>query len=131
MGMLERLLALLGISRQRDEWLSDDDLKPYGEEGQTSKSSPQRAALVFCRGVICVERREDLAEALHNGQIIIVDLRNVDKGEGQSALDFICGVAYAMRGVVMRIAPAVFLATPDRNLVELWEEEKGVAHNHE
>jgi len=129
--MLERLLALLGISRQRDEWLSDDDLKPYGEEGQTSKSSSQRAAVVFCRGVICVERREDLAEALHNGQIIIVDLRNVDKGEGQSALDFICGVAYAMRGVVMRVAPAVFLATPDRNLVELWEEEKGVAHNHE
>jgi len=31
----------------------------------------------------------------------------------------------------MRIAAAVFLATPDRNLVELWEEEKGVAHNHE
>jgi len=45
--MLERLLALLGISRQRDEWLSDDDLKPYGEEGQTSKSSPSEPLWCF------------------------------------------------------------------------------------
>jgi cell division inhibitor SepF len=42
-----------------------------------------------------------------------------------------CGVAYAMRGVVMRIAPAVFLATPKRNLVDLWEEERVEAKDHE
>jgi cell division inhibitor SepF len=61
----------------------------------------------------------------------VIDLKGVEKAEGQSALDFICGVAYAMRGVVMRIAPAVFLATPKRNLVDLWEEERVEAKDHE
>jgi len=31
----------------------------------------------------------------------------------------------------MRIAPAVFLATPKRNLVDLWEEERVEAKDHE
>ena len=76
-----------------------------------------------------LERRERIAEALHRGMLIVVDLRKVDREVGQSALDFICGVAYATKGAVMRIAPGVFLAMPDQSLVEEWHrdeaEEKG------
>jgi len=129
--MLERLLALLGITVQKEENLQEEGLESYEDVDRIPQSRAKQAALVFCKGYMCAERREDLAEALHNGKIIIVDLRNVDKAEGQSTLDFICGVAYAMRGVVMRIAPAVFLASPNRSLIDLWEEEKEVAQNHE
>ncbi|HHZ05162.1 MULTISPECIES: cell division protein SepF [Acetomicrobium] len=126
--MLERFLALLGISEQKDEDLFEEE---SGEEGGASGSQYGEVTLIYCKGSKCVERREDLAEALHGGKIVVIDLKGVEKAEGQSALDFICGVAYAMRGVVMRIAPAVFLATPKRNLVDLWEEERVEAKDHE
>ena len=63
--MLERFLALLGISEQKDEDLLEEELE---EEGRASGSQYGEVALIYCKGSKCVERREDLAEALHGGR---------------------------------------------------------------
>ncbi len=127
--MFEKLLVKLGILEEIMEEYEVEDEEPRLEQRRrVLDMAPPDAVLAIVRGFLCVEQRERIAEALHQGMIIVVDLRKVDREIGQSALDFICGVAYATKGAVMRIAPGVFLAMPDQGLVEEWcsdDEKKG------
>ncbi len=130
--MFEKLLVKLGILEEIiEEYDVEDEEAHLERRRRVLDPVPPDTVLAIVRGTLCVEQRERIAEALHQGMLIIVDLRKVDREVGQSALDFICGVAYATKGAVMRIASGVFLAMPDQSLVEEWrsedDEEKG--HN--
>jgi len=123
--VFEKLLVKLGILEEIiEEYDVEDDEVHLERRRRVLDPVPPDAVLSIVRGSLCVEQRERIAEALHQGMLIIVDLRKVDRDVGQSALDFICGVAYATKGAVMRIAPWVFLAIPDQSLVEEWHSEE-------
>ncbi len=123
--MFEKLLVKLGILEEIiEEYDVEDDEAHLERRQRVLNPAPPDAVMAIVRGSLCVEQRERIAEALHQGMLIIVDLRKVDRDVGQSALDFICGVAYATKGAVMRIAPGVFLAIPDQSLVEEWHNEE-------
>lgn len=131
--MFERLMAILGLAEYDydEEGMtgSPDSPSVQAEEdleerqSRVLKTPPVQAQVVLCRGNLCLDRREELGEALHKGQMVIVDLRNMDRDVGQSVLDFLCGVAFAMRGDVARISPGVFVASPRKGIVEEWKEE--------
>lgn len=121
--MFERLLAKLGILEEVDEEYEVDEEHLKERKRRVLEPPPPETALVVVRGMQCVHRREQIAEMLHQGKLILVDLRLVERGMGQSALDFICGVAYGTKGAVMRVVPGVFLAMTDRALVEEWSEQ--------
>ncbi len=67
--------------------------------------------------------KEELAESIREGKMLLVDLRGMEKEPGQSLLDFLCGVAFANRGVVTRVAGGIFVAAPRKTMIEEWEEE--------
>lgn len=124
--MFEKLLVKLGILEEiiEEEYDMEDNEAQLERRQRVLNPAPPDAVLAIVRGHLCVEQRERMAEALHQGMLIIVDLRKVDRDVGQGALDFICGVAYATKGAVMRIAAGVFLAMPDQSLVEEWHNEE-------
>jgi len=126
--MFERILSLLGLepSEEAEDAETGDDARELEErKTRVLTPPPARADVIVCRGAACVGRKEDLAEVLHAGQMVIVDLRGMERDDGQSVLDFLCGVAFSMRGNVVRIAQAVFLAIPKKTMIEEWEEKTG------
>ena len=66
-----------------------------------------------------------IGREIRNGliRVDVVDLRDFDRDSGQSLLDFLCGVAFALRGSVVRAAPGLFLVSPRRGWVENWVPE--------
>ncbi len=121
--MLERLMALLGLvdpaAGGEDEAATD-----IGErEERVLKAAPGNSAILLVPGPEGARRKEELAEALRKGKMLLVDLRGTERNVGQSLLDFLCGVAFANRGTVVRVAGGVFLASPRKSMIEEWEEE--------
>ena len=128
--MLERLMALLGlVDPGGDEFSEDgeDYLRPDLEQREERVLRPAagEADLILLRGSTGPDRKEELAEALRKGKMLLVDLRGMEREPGQSLLDFLCGVAYANRGAVTRVAGGIFLAAPRKTMIEEWEEEYG------
>lgn len=125
--MLERLMTFLGLVDPAAEEEEDavDAVELETREARILKPVPESAALLIARGLEGVRRKEELALALRNGKLLLVDLRGLDREEGQSLLDFLCGVAFANRGAVLRAAGGVFLAAPRKSMIEEWEEEDG------
>lgn len=122
--MLRAFLELLGLVEAEDTELEEEYFQDEQEERkQRFMSSPVgQASVVICRQDKCLLYREELAQALRSGQVIIADLRKMEKEEGQGILDFLCGVAYTIHGSVSRLCPGVFIVSPRRTLVEEWEE---------
>ena len=94
-------------------------------EARVLKPVPESAVILIARGLEGVQRKEELALALRKGKLLLVDLRGLEREEGQSLLDFLCGVSFANRGTVLRAASGIFLAAPRKSMIEEWEEEDG------
>ena len=127
--MLERLMALLGLVDPGGEYDDDgeEDLRPDLEEREERVIRPAagEADLIILRGPSGPDRKEELAEALRKGKMLLVDLRGMEREPGQSLLDFLCGVAFGNRGTVLRVAGGIFLAAPRKTMIEEWEDENG------
>jgi cell division inhibitor SepF len=127
--MLERLMALLGLVDPGGDYddEEEDDLRPDLEEreGRVLRPAAGEADLILLRGSSGPDRKEELAEALRKGKMLLVDLRGMEREPGQSLLDFLCGVACANRGTVLRVAGGIFLAAPRKTMIEEWEDENG------
>ncbi|MEA4880235.1 MAG: cell division protein SepF [Synergistaceae bacterium] len=128
--MLERLMALLGLVDRNGEEFEDEDAERTNglEEREERILRPplKQADIILLRGSAGVERKEELAEELRKGRMVLLDLRGMEREPGQSLLDFLCGVASASRGRVVRVAGGVFLVAPKKTMIEEWEETKGV-----
>lgn len=122
-------MALLGLvdpgGDYEDDW--NDDPRPDLEEREERVIRPAagEADLIILRGSSGPDKKEELAEALRKGKMLLVDLRGMERESGQSLLDFLCGVAFANRGTVLRVAGGIFLAAPRKTMIEEWEDENG------
>ncbi len=128
--MLERLMALLGLVDRNGEGFEEEDGERINgleeREERVLRSPAKQADLILLRGSAGVDRKEELAEELRKGRMVLLDLRGMERETGQSLLDFLCGVASANRGTVVRVAGGVFLAAPRKTMIEEWEEPASV-----
>lgn len=126
--MLRNLMELLGLVEDIDE-SEEEVLEDHLEKRkQRFFSVPAgKASVVICRQQNCSIFRDSLASSLHHGQVVIADLRKMEKEEGQGILDFLTGVAYAVHGSVSRLCPGVFIIAPRKTLVEEWIEDSVVS----
>jgi hypothetical protein len=121
----ERFLAFLGLIEEDEDFEEEEELRGNDwEERKRRVFQPAigKPAVILVRGQSALDRKDELAESLRMGQMVILDLRPVDLEPGQGLLDFICGAVYSTQGKVIRIAPGVFLAAPHSRLLEIWEE---------
>ena len=124
--MLEKMMAFLGLvdpAAEEEGGVEAAELEK--REARVLKPVPESAVILIVRGLEGVQRKEELALALRKGKLLLVDLRGLDRERGQSLLDFLCGVAFANRGTVLRAAGGIFLAAPRKSMIEEWEEENG------
>lgn len=123
--MWERFLAFLGLIEEDDDFEEEEELRGNDwEERKRRVFQPAigKPAVILVRGQSALDRKDELAESLRMGQMVILDLRPVELEPGQGLLDFVCGAVYSTQGKVIRIAPGVFLAAPHGRLLEIWEE---------
>jgi len=124
--VLERVMSFLGlVDPAADEKSGAETADLETREERVLKAVPASAVLLIVRSLEGVHRKEELAQALRKGKTLLVDLRGLERGVGQSLLDFLCGVAFANRGTVVRAAGGIFLAAPRKSMIEEWEEEDG------
>jgi cell division inhibitor SepF len=54
----------------------------------------------------------EIADALRNRQVVIVNLQNADRSLLQRVVDFTSGVAYTIDGKIQKLAEAIYLIVP-------------------
>jgi cell division inhibitor SepF len=54
----------------------------------------------------------EIADALRNRQVVIVNLQNADRSLLQRVVDFTSGVAYTIDGKMQKLAEAIYLVVP-------------------
>lgn len=54
----------------------------------------------------------EIADALRNRQVVIVNLQNADRSLLQRVVDFTSGVAYTLDGKIQKLAEAIYLVVP-------------------
>ena len=54
----------------------------------------------------------EIADALRNRQVVIVNLQNADRTLLQRVVDFTSGVAYTLDGKIQKLAEAIYLIVP-------------------
>lgn len=122
--MVRRALEWLGLVEEDRE--AEMNLGPVEFKARRDrfmeKTFPGQGVLI-CRGQTALEREKEMVEALRQGRIIVLDLRNIALEPGQRLLDRICGALQLTRGRIVRAAPAVFLAVPNGGMLEIWQEE--------
>jgi cell division inhibitor SepF len=111
MSMFGKIGSFFSI-RDEDEELYDDEpaqpsrvvpLTHAGRRGGTEVSvySPRGFQDVV-----------EIADALRNRQVVIVNLQNADRALLQRVVDFTSGVAYTIDGKVQKLAEAIYLIVP-------------------
>ncbi len=59
----------------------------------------------------------EIADALRNRQVVIVNLQNADRSLLQRVVDFTSGVAYTIDGKIQKLAEAIYLVVPSGIMV--------------
>ena len=54
----------------------------------------------------------EIADALRNRQVVIVNLQGADRALLQRVVDFVSGVAYTLDGKIQKLADAMYLVVP-------------------
>ena len=54
----------------------------------------------------------EIADALRNRQVVIVNLQNADRSLLQRVVDFTSGVAYTIDGKIQKLAESIYLVVP-------------------
>jgi cell division inhibitor SepF len=54
----------------------------------------------------------EIADALRNRQVVIVNLQNADRSLLQRVVDFTSGVAFTIDGKIQKLAEAIYLVVP-------------------
>jgi len=112
MSMFSRLGSFFSI-RDEDEDLYEDEPAASGGRIVPLSSAGRRGgtevSVYSPRGFQDVV---EIADALRNRQVVIVNLQNADRTLLQRVVDFTSGVAYTIDGKIQKLAEAIYLIVP-------------------
>ena len=99
--------------------IREDDEDPYYDEpsgprnvvplSQTSRRGGTEVGVYAPRSFGDVT---EIADALRNRQVVIINLQNADRTLLQRVVDFTSGVAYTLDGKIQKLAEAIYLVVP-------------------
>lgn len=56
---------------------------------------------------------EGIGSRYRSGQVVLIEMPDVDVATGRRVLDFVGGLTYGLRGTLTKLRPRVFLLVPD------------------
>lgn len=98
--------------------MNDEDDELYEEEGTARNvvplsNAPRRGGTeVSVYSPRAFADVTEIADALRNRQVVIVNLQNADRSLLQRVVDFTSGVAYTIDGKIQKLAEAIYLVVP-------------------
>ena len=110
MSMFDKIGSFFSI-RDDDEEIYEDEsaagrVVPLSNAGRRSGTE---VSVYSPRGFQDVV---EIADALRNRQVVIVNLQNADRTLLQRVVDFTSGVAYTIDGKIQKLAEAIYLIVP-------------------
>ena len=126
MAFKDTLRNLIGIPDNdfdEEENLEQSDEMINHEDGEETISDPDRRNKVVNihattqLAVVLVKPEHydegaSIADELNAKKTVVLNLENTDQEVGKRLLDFLCGVAYANRGQLKRVAHNTYIITP-------------------
>lgn len=97
--------------------IRDDEEEFYGEETSArvvplSSAGRRGGSQVSVFSPRSYQDVVEIADALRNRQVVIVNLQNADRTLLQRVVDFTSGVAYTIDGKIQKLAESIYLVVP-------------------
>jgi len=98
--------------------IRDDEEEIYGDESSSARVVPLSAAGRRGGSQVSVfsprsyQDVVEIADALRNRQVVIVNLQNADRTLLQRVVDFTSGVTYTIDGKIQKLAESIYLVVP-------------------
>lgn len=111
MSMFSKIGSFFSI-RDDDEELYDDEPVAGGRVVPLSTAGRRQGTEVSVYSPRGFQDVVEIADALRNRQVVIVNLQNADRTLLQRVVDFTSGVAYTIDGKIQKLAEAIYLVVP-------------------
>lgn len=111
MSMFSKIGSFFSI-RDEEEELYDDEPAPAGRVVPLSHAGRRAGTEVSVYSPRSFQDVVEIADALRNRQVVIVNLQNADRTLLQRVVDFTSGVAYTIDGKIQKLAEAIYLIVP-------------------
>ena len=98
--------------RDDEEELYDDEPVPASRVVPLSNAGRRPGTEVSVYSPRGFQDVVEIADALRNRQVVIVNLQNADRTLLQRVVDFTSGVAYTIDGKIQKLAEAIYLVVP-------------------
>jgi cell division inhibitor SepF len=97
--------------------IRDDEEEMYGDESSgrvvpLSSAGRRGGSQVSVFSPRSYQDVVEIADALRNRQVVIVNLQNADRTLLQRVVDFTSGVAYTIDGKIQKLAESIYLVVP-------------------
>ncbi|MEO9170439.1 MAG: cell division protein SepF [Candidatus Baltobacteraceae bacterium] len=110
MSMFNKIGSFFSI--RDDEEMYDDEPATGGRVVPLSHAGRRPGTEVSVYSPRGFQDVVEIADALRNRQVVIVNLQNADRTLLQRVVDFTSGVAYTIDGKIQKLAEAIYLIVP-------------------
>jgi cell division inhibitor SepF len=111
MSMFGKLGSFFSIRDEEDE-LYEEEPAASGRVVPLSHAGRRAGTEVSVYSPRGFQDVVEIADALRNRQVVIVNLQNADRSLLQRVVDFTSGVAYTIDGKIQKLAEAIYLIVP-------------------
>jgi len=111
MGMFSKIGSFFSI-RDEEEELYDDEPAASSRVVPLSHAGRRQGTEVSVYSPRSFQDVVEIADALRNRQVVIINLQNADRTLLQRVVDFTSGVTYTIDGKIQKLAEAIYLVVP-------------------
>ena len=111
MSMFSKIGSFFSIRDEEDELYDDEPVAP-SRVVPLSNAGRRAGTEVSVYSPRSFQDVVEIADALRNRQVCIVNLQNADRTLLQRVVDFTSGVAYTIDGKIQKLAEAIYLVVP-------------------
>jgi len=109
MSMFTRIGSFFSMSDEEDDLYAEEGSRNVVPLSGVSRRAGTEVSVYAPRAFGDVT---EIADALRNRQVVIVNLQNADRSLLQRVVDFTSGVAYTIDGKIQKLAEAIYLIVP-------------------
>ncbi|MDE2481794.1 MAG: cell division protein SepF [bacterium] len=110
--MFSKIGSFFSVRDEDDELYDDEPVAAGGRVVPLSNAGRRAGTEVSVYSPRSFQDVVEIADALRNRQVVIVNLQNADRTLLQRVVDFASGVAYTIDGKIQKLAEAIYLIVP-------------------
>jgi cell division inhibitor SepF len=111
MSMFSKIGSFFSLGGEEDE-LYDDEPAASSRVVPLSNTGRRSGTEVSVYSPRSFQDVVEVADALRNRQVVIINLQNADRTLLQRVVDFTSGVTYTIDGKIQKLAEAIYLVVP-------------------